>query len=293
MDRHPFREHVVIVTSASAGIGRALARLLAAQRAKVVIAARRSERLDQLADECRSGGAEMHVVPLDVAEEAQCKALVDQTVAAFGRLDMLINNAGLAATALFDDFPDLSLFHHVVDVNLYGAVNCTYYALPYLKMNKGRIVAVSSMGGKTAIPYNTPYCASKFGLHGFFDSLRMELTQHQVSVTLICPWWVASEFHAAQLNKEGVPRGESRGRDMYTARTMSVERCAEIILHAAHRRRREVLMGPGLAVTWLKALAPGLLDWLAIKVFLEPAVRRARAAQEKREQGYPVESDHT
>ena len=88
---------------------------------------------------------------------------------------MLVNNAGLAASALFDEFPDLHLFKHTMDVNFYGSVYCTYYALPYLKKTRGRIVAVSSVGGKSAIPYNTPYCASKYAMHGFYDSLRMEL----------------------------------------------------------------------------------------------------------------------
>jgi short-subunit dehydrogenase len=206
---------------------------------------------------------------------------VEKTVAAYGRLDLLINNAGLAASALFDEFPDLSLFRHTMDVNLYGAVNCTYYALPHLKQTRGRIAAISSLGGKAAIPYNTPYCASKYALHGFCDSLRMELSQSGVSVTVICPWWVATEFHAAQLNKDGVPRGAARGRDMYTKKTMSAERCAEIILKAAYNRRREVLMGPGFWAVFLKVLAPGFVDWLAFKVFLEPIIRRAKAAQEK------------
>ncbi len=204
-----FRDQAVIVTGASAGIGKALALQLARQGARVAIAARRAERLEQVAEECHLLGAEVLVVPTDVSDEAQCKALVESTVAAFGRLDMLINNAGLAATALFDEFPDLSLFRHTMDVNFYGAVYCTYYALPYLKQTQGRIVAISSLGGKAAIPYNTPYCASKYGMHGFYDSLRMELYQHGVSVTVICPWWVATEFHAAQLTKDGTPRGAS------------------------------------------------------------------------------------
>jgi short-subunit dehydrogenase len=283
MDKQPFRDQVVIVTGASAGIGQAVARLLARQGAKIVIAARRAERLEQLRAECQSMGAEVLAVPTDVADESQCKALVDQTLETFGRLDMLVNNAGLAATALFDEFPDLNLFRHTLDVNFYGAVYCTYYALPHLKQTKGRIVGISSLGGKAAIPYNTPYCASKYGLHGFYDSLRMELYQRGVSVTVICPWWVATEFHAAQLAKDGVPRGVSRGKDFYTSRTMSAERCAEITLRAAEKRRREVLMGPGWLVVWLKVLAPGVLDWLAVKVFLEPAIRRAKAAQRKME----------
>lgn len=276
-----FRGQVVIVTGASAGIGRALALKLAGQGAQVALAARRTDRLEQIAAECRSLGGQALVVPTDVADEAQCKALVAQTIGAFGRLDMLVNNAGLAASALFDDFPDLRLFRLTVDVNFYGAVYCTYYALPYLKQSRGRIVAVSSLGGKSAIPYNTPYCASKYALHGFYDSLRMELRQSGVSATVVCPWWVATEFHTAQLNKDGVPRGETRGKDMYTSKTMSAERCAEIVLAAAHRRRREVVMGPG-ALLWLKLLAPGLLDWLAMKVFFEPAARRAKAAQASR-----------
>jgi len=274
-----FRGQVVIVTGASAGIGKALALQLARQGAKVAIAARRAQRLEEVAAECRALGAEALVVPTDVTDEAQCKALVEKTVAAFGRVDMLINNAGLAATALFDEFPDLSLFRHTMDINFYGAVNCTYYALPYLKQAKGRIVAISSLGGKTAIPYNTPYCASKYGMHGFYDSLRMELYQHSVGITLICPWWVATEFHTAQLNKHGVPRGAARGQDLYTAKTMSAERCAEITLHAAYKRRRELLMGPGTLAVWLKVLSPRFLDWLVVKLFLEPVIRRARAAQ--------------
>lgn len=276
-----FRGQTVIVTGASAGIGRALVLQLARQGAKVAIAARRAERLEQVAVECRTLGAEVLVVPTDVTDESQCKALVEKTVATFGRLDMLINNAGLAATALFDEFPDLSLFRHTMDVNFYGAVYCTYYALPHLKQSRGRIVAISSMGGKAAIPYNTPYCASKYGMHGFYDSLRMELTQYGVSVTLICPYWVVTEFHAAQLRKDGTQRGVERGRDMYTDKTMSAERCAEITLQAANKRRREVLMGPGFWAVLLKTLAPGLADWVAIKMVLGAAIRRAKNAQEK------------
>ena len=270
-----FRDQVVIVTGASAGIGKSLALLLASQGARVVIAARRAERLEAIAEQCRMNRGEVLAVPTDVADEAQCKALIEKTIATYGRLDMLINNAGLAASALFDEYPNLDLFKHTVEVNFYGAVYCTYYALPHLKKTHGRIVAVSSVGGKAAIPYNTPYCASKYALHGFYDSLRMELTQHGVSCSVVCPWWVATEFHEAQLNKDGVPRG-AIGRAYYTKKTMTAEQCARIVLNAAYKRRREVLMGPGTLATWLRLLAPGLLDWIAVNVFLKSAVRRAR-----------------
>lgn len=278
-----FGGQVVIVTGASAGIGKELALQLAGQGAKVAIAARRAERLEQVAEECRQRGGETLVVPTDVSDEEQCKALVEQTVQAFGRIDMLINNAGLATSALLEDFADLRLFKQVVEVNFYGAVHCTYFALPYLKQTTGRVVAISSMGGKAAIPYNTPYIASKYAMHGFYDALRMELAQHGVSVTVICPWWVVTEFHEAQMDKNGVPVGP-RGRAVYHKRMMSAERCAEITLKAAEKRRREVLMGPGWWAVWFKTLAPGLVDWLAVEVFLKPAIRRARARQAATEQ---------
>jgi len=278
MKADAFRDQVVIVTGASAGIGKALALQLAHQGARVAIAARRAERLEQIAADCRALGAEVLVVPTDVANEAQCRALVEKTVAAFGRLDMLINNAGLAVIARLEDYSDLSLFQHTMEVNFYGAVYCTYYALPHLKQTRGRIVAISSLGGKAALAYNTAYCASKYGMQGFYDALRMELAQHGVGVTVICPWWVVTEFHEAQLDKNGVPRG-ARGRAIYSKKMMSAERCAEVTLNAAYQRRRELLMGPGVWVALLKALAPGLVDWLTVKVFLAATVRRVQSGK--------------
>lgn len=280
MKHAEFRDQVAIVTGASSGIGRAVALQLARQGSKLVIAARRAERLEHLAVECRSLGGDVLVVPTDVSDEVQCKALIEKTLEVFGRLDMLVNNAGIAASALFDEYPDLHLFKHTMDVNFYGSVYCTYFALPYLKKTCGRIVAVSSVGGKSAIPNNTPYCASKYAMHGFYDSLRMELYQHGVSCTVVCPWWVATEFHESQLNKDGVPRGE-RGRAYYTKKTMTSEQCAQFVLNAAYKRRREVLMGPGTLAVWLKVIAPGFLDWLAINLFLKSAVRRAHVNQGK------------
>jgi short-subunit dehydrogenase len=276
MRESDFRDQVAVITGASAGIGRALAIKLAGQGAKVVIAARRIERLESVAAECRALGAEVLVVPTDVTDEMQCKTLIEKTIAAFGRLDLLVNNAGLTVTSLFDEFRDLDLFRYNVNVNFYGAVYCTYYALPYLKQTKGRIAVISSAGGIAAIPGNSSYCSSKYALHGFFESLRMELSTSGVSVTMICPWWVRTEFHEAMLNKDGVPRGIS-GRAIYTKRTMSAERCAEVALQAAYHRRRQVLMGLAPLAACLKVLAPGFLDWFIIKIFMKDIVSRIQS----------------
>ena len=272
MNTDSYCDQVVIVTGASSGIGRSMALLLSSQGAKVTLAARRAEQLAFVAEECHQRGGEAIVVPTDVSDEAQCKKLVEKTITTFGRLDMLVNNAGLAVVARLEDYATLDLFRNTIDVNFYGAVYCTYYALPYLKQSNGRIVAVSSLGGKMHAPYNSAYVSSKFAMQGFFDSLRIELIRDEVSVTIICPYWVVTGFHEAQLDKDGVPRGP-RGRGIYTEKMMTSEHCAEIILQAAYKRKRELMMGPGNLIAWLKLLSPRLLDRFVI-AFLKAAVRR-------------------
>lgn len=278
MSEKPFQDQAVIVTGASSGIGRALALRLAEQGAWLALAARDAQRLAALADECRQRGSKAIATPTDVTDEAQCKALIERAVAEFGRLDVLINNAGIGATGLLEELPDLTLFRRVMEVNFYGTVACTYYAVKHLKQTQGRIVNISSLGGKSPLPYNSNYIASKYAVHGFSDSLRMELAQAGVSVTLICPYWVVTEFHERLLDKDGVPRGP-QGRAIYSKKAMTADRCAEVTLRAAARRKREVLMGPGWSAVWLRMLAPGLADRITVEMVLKPAARRARRGQ--------------
>jgi short-subunit dehydrogenase len=134
-------------------------------------------------------------------------------------------------------------------------------------------VNVSSLGGVMAIPFNTSYIASKFAVNGFSDSLRMELTKAGVSVTVICPYWVVTEFHERYLDRNGKPKGPS-GRAIYTDKTMTANRCAQIILKAARRRKREVLMGPGRMGVWLKLIAPNLVDKMVVEAVFRPAAKR-------------------
>jgi short-subunit dehydrogenase len=268
-----FRDKAVIVTGSSSGIGRALALQLAREGACIALAARNAERLQALAEECRALGGKAEVIPTDVAEEAQCRALVERAEATFGRIDMLINNAGLSVVGRFDELPDLRLFHYVMDVNFFGALSCCYYALPHLRGAKGRIVNVSSLGGLLTIPYNTSYCASKFALQGFSDSLRMDLAGSGVSVTVISPYWVVTGFHEHYLDQDGKAKGPS-GRRIYTEKMMTAGRCAQIILRAARQRKREVLMGPGRWSVLLRWIAPSVVDRIAIDTVMRPAVKR-------------------
>ena len=276
MQRHTFDGKAVIVTGASSGIGRAVALQLAAEGARLALAARSAERLEAVVQDCRQRGCQAIAVPTDVSDEAQCRALVERARDEYGRLDMLVNNAGMAMVAKLDELADLDLFRQVMEVNFYGAVYCTYHALPHLKETRGQIVNIASLGGRLAIPFNTSYVDSKFALVGLSDSLRMELARAGVSVTVVCPYWVVTEFHERLMDKEGRPRGAA-GRALYTEKMMTADQCAQIVLEAARRRKREVIMRPGPLVIWLKQLAPGLADKLIIEAFLRPAVRRASA----------------
>jgi short-subunit dehydrogenase len=273
MTTNTFREKTVVVTGASSGIGKALTLQLADEGAWLALAAREVQRLNALVLECQQRGGKAIAIPTDVADESQCCTLIQRTRETYGRIDMLVNNAGMAVVSKLEDLPDLHHFKQVMDVNFYGMVYCTYYALPYIKEASGRIVNVSSLGGVMAIPFNTSYIASKFAVNGFSDSLRMELTKAGVSVTVICPYWVVTEFHQRYLDRNGKPKGPS-GRAIYTDKTMTANRCAQIILKAARRRKREVLMGPGRMGVWLKLIAPNLVDKMVVEAVFRPAAKR-------------------
>lgn len=262
-DAAAFRDNVVVVTGASAGIGAELARQLAAGGARLALAARDAARLEEVAAECRERGGRALVVPTDVAEEAQCRALVERTVAEYGRLDTLVNNAGIGMWARFDEITDLSIFERVMRVNYLGSVYCTHHALPHLKRSRGRIVGVSSLTGKTGVPTRSAYAASKHAMAGLFDSLRIELDGSGVSVTMIYPGFVATEIRERAFGPDGRPLGAGNS-PVREREVMTVEECARQIVEAAAARRREVVMTARAKVgMWLKLIAPGAVDRIA------------------------------
>ncbi|HVO30776.1 MAG TPA: SDR family oxidoreductase [bacterium] len=259
-----FAQKRVLITGASSGIGAELARQLAAEKARVVLAARRADRLDEVAKECRALGGEAHVVTADVTQEADCKRMVEQTVAALGGLDLLIVNAGNSMWALFEDITDLSIFRKLMETNYLSAVYTTYYALPHLKASKGRIVAMSSLTGKTGVPTRTAYSASKHAMNGFFDSLRAELWKSGVTVTVVCPNFVKTEIRERAFAADGKPLRENPLGDERDS--MTAEECARITLAGVRRGKREVIMtAAGKIGKYLKPFAPGLIDAIARK----------------------------
>lgn len=264
MDTPPAQ--VIVITGASDGIGAGLARQWAARHGAacaLVLAARSRDKLEQVAAGCRRHGAAVLVQPCDIADQAQCRALVEAAVARFGRLDTLVNNAGMSAHAAFEEVKDLAWYETLMRINLWGAVWCTQAALPHLKASRGRLVAVSSLAGLVGVPGRTAYSATKFALTGFFEALRVELAPQGVSVTIAYPGVVATQIRYRGFDAQGRPAGRS-GLDERGA--MSVDTCARLILQGTQQRQREIVMtAKGKLGRWLKLLAPGVVDRLALK----------------------------
>lgn len=259
----PFQNQVVVLTGASSGIGRELARQLAAERPRLVLAARDEAELENVAASCRALGADCVVVPTDVADPEACRALVKRAVAEFGGVDALFLCAGQDMWSRLDELAELDVLERILRVNYLGCAWTTAHALPHLKERRGRIVVVSSLAGLTGVPTRTGYAASKHALHGFFDSLRIELASSGVSITLACPDFVLSEIHRRALGPDGKPLGTS---PMNEARIMTAAKCAALILDAGARRRRLAILSlRGRVGRFVRLVAPGLIDWIAAR----------------------------
>lgn len=256
-----FKDNVVILTGASTGIGEALAHQLAEDGAWLVLAARNAQKLETVAADCRARGGRALVVPTDVTDEDECRELVERTVAEYGRVDTLINNAGLSMWMKFEDVEDLDSLEYLMRVNFFGSMYCTYYALPHLKQSQGRIVAVASVAARTGIPTRTGYAASKHAMVGFFESLRIEVEDEGVSVTIAFPDFVASGMHTRSLGPDGRPLGHN---PLQVDKLMSSETCAQLILDGAADRQRQIIMSTRSRFgQWLKLIAPGKVDDIA------------------------------
>jgi short-subunit dehydrogenase len=253
----------IILTGASEGIGRALALGLAAQKARLVLAARDASRLETLARECRAAGGEAHAVPTDVANAQDCEWLIAEAMRALGGIDVLVNNAGITMWSRFDALTDLDVFERLLEVNYLAPVRLTSLALPHLKESRGLMVAVASLAGLTGVPERTAYAGSKHALVGFCDSLRIELAGSGVDVCVVAPDFVVTETHKRAMGPDGQPLGHS---PMQQAKIMTAAQCAARIVRGIDRRERLVLMtARGRLGRWLKLIAPSMIDRIAAR----------------------------
>jgi short-subunit dehydrogenase len=260
-----FKNKVVIITGASSGIGKALAFEYAKRGANLVLAARQYVTLCQIAQELEQQYQIRAVaVQCDVTVEDDCKFLIKQTLISFKSIDILINNAGISMRALFKD-ADVSVLKKLMDVNFWGAVYCTKYALPEILKTRGSIVGVSSIAGYKGLPGRTGYSASKFAMNGFLDALRVENLKTGIHIMTACPGFTASNIRNTALTQDGSQQSES---SMEEDKMMSAEEVATRIANGVESRSRTLVMtGQGKMTVLLSKFFPAWLDNLVYKVF--------------------------
>ena len=264
--KNPFKDKIVIVTGASSGIGEAIAREFARSGSKVVLAARSEERLSVITDELKAENYKTIFIKTDVSIEEDCKRLIEKTVGTYGTIDILINNAGISMRANFNDV-DLKVLHRLMDVNFWGTVYCTKYALPYLTQQKGSLVSISSVAGFHGLPGRTGYSASKFAIHGFLETIRIENLKKGLHVMIIAPGFTSSEIRKHALTADGTEQGESPREE---GKMKSPQYVAKWVLKGIKRKKRNKLL------TWISRLTalfqriiPEFVDWAYYREFLK------------------------
>ena len=252
---------VVIITGASSGIGKALVYEFAKRGAKIAMGARNLDELLKIETDLKSQGVESLSVQTDVTQESDCKNLIDKTVEKFGKIDVLVNNAGISMRAIFEDL-ELDVIRRLMDVNFWGTVYCTKFAIPYLLQSKGSLVGIISVAGFLGLPGRTGYSASKFAVRGFLNTLRVENLKKGLHVLVAAPGFTASNIRKTALVADGHQQGES---PRVESNMMSAERCAQIIVNGVVERKREIVMTlvEGKISVFLSKWFPSLLDKLA------------------------------
>ncbi len=254
---------MIAITGATSGIGKALALHLLNLGAKVAVCGRDENKLKEL-QKISNFSNQLLIYKADVSNESDCKLFINACIQEFGKLDILINNAGISMRAMFNDV-DLSVLKKTMDINFWGTVYCTKYALPHILSSKGSIVGVSSIAGYKGLPCRTGYSASKFAMQGFLESLRVELLHDGVHVLCVSPGFVASNIRNVALNASGNAQKET---PLNEKNLMSAEECAQKILHAIEYKKRTLIMGTqGKLTVWLNKFFPSFVDKQAYKLF--------------------------
>jgi len=254
------KDKVVIVTGASSGIGLATAAEFARAGARVVLAARRKDLIDSNAEQLRTAGYDATALVTDVTNEEDCRGLIDKTIEKYGRLDILVNNAGISMRALFRDV-EISVLRRLFDVNFWGAVSCTKYALPYLIKSRGSIVGVSSVAGFVGLPGRTGYSASKYALHGFLETLRIENLKNGLHVLILCAGFTKSDIRKKALTANGSPQGFTPREE---EKMMLPEEVARAIVNSVRKRRNYVILTlEGKMTALVKRIAPRFIEYVA------------------------------
>ena len=257
-----FNNKVVAVTGGSEGIGKALVESLLKSGAKIATCGRNHDKLYKLQTDFAS--FPLHTTVTDVSNENDCRRFIESTIKVFGGIDILINNAGISMRAELKE-ASVDVIRKVMDINFFGAVYCTHFALNSLIERKGTVVGISSIAGYRGLPGRSGYSASKFALQGWLEAIRTELLDSGVHVMWVCPGFTTSNIRNAALNKKGESQGES---PMDEGKMTSAEECARIILRAIEKKKRTVVMTfTGKRAVFVNKFFPGLADKMTRRFF--------------------------
>lgn len=229
---------VAIITGASSGIGKATAIEFGKYAFQIVLAARNADKLKSTEEQLKSEGIDCISVSADVSKKEDCKRLIDTTIETYGRIDVLINNAGISMRAIFND-AKVEVIENVMNINFWGTVYCTKFALPHILKTKGSIVGISSIAGFVGLPARTGYSASKYAMHGFLEALRTENLEKGIHVLIACPGFTASNIRNAALTSDGTSQGESPREE---GKMMTAESVAEHLYTAVRKRKYKIVL---------------------------------------------------
>jgi len=257
-----FQSKSIIITGASSGLGKELALKLAKFKPKLMLAARSEDKLEEVKKHCLELGAEkVEIKRTDVTDLEQCKSLAEATVQAFGGIDIVFANAGIAMTALLYTLKDTKVLEDVMKVDYWGAVNTVFPTLPALRKSGGHIVVVSSAYGTLIGKGVSGYSAAKHALHGFFDCLRIEEKRNKIKVTVVCPGFINTEIHTRSLGPEGKSVGVSKPNAALKNSEVKVGQAADITLGATASNQTRVYFPFFVQVAvFLRIYFPGLFD---------------------------------
>ena len=257
------KDKVVIITGATSGIGKALALTFGARGSKIFITGRNQQALDQTVSELQQKQIIVRGYLADAAVEEDNQRMVTEALSVFGKIDILICNAGISMRALFEDI-GMDTFRKVMDINFYGTVYAVKYALPHILKSRGSVVGISSINGRRATPARSAYSASKYAMEGFLESLRTEVMKRDVHVLSVCPGFTASNIRNKALNAHGESQQESPREEQ---KMMTAEEVAEHTYRAVISRKRDlILTGQGKLAVWLNKIMPSVMDNLVWKV---------------------------
>lgn len=262
------KDKAIVITGGSSGIGKALAAEFGKHGSKILITGRNADELNKAVAELRKAGITIFGFQADVSREDDNKRMAEEALRLFGRIDVLINNAGISMRALFEEV-DLEVVKKVMDINFYGVLYATKYCLPEIVKNKGSVVGISSIAGYRGLPGRTGYSASKFALNGFLEVLRTEYLKRGVHVLTACPGFTASNIRKRSLTKDGSAQGESPRNEQ---KMMTAEECARHIYRATvKRKRRLILTTQGKLAVFLNKWWPSLADRMVYTVMAREA----------------------